>query len=60
MRFVYNEAVAECSRLRELVAQFAACVMDDVWKLDGWLELLREVHDFVVDMVAASKGLIYQ
>ena len=60
VRFVYNEAMVECSKLRELVAQFAACVMDDVWRLDGWLELLREVQDFVVDMVAASKKLAYQ
>lgn len=58
--FVYNEAVVECSKLRELVTQFAACVMDDVWRFDGWLELLREVQNFTVAMFAVSKQLAYQ
>jgi hypothetical protein len=35
-------------------------VVDDVWRLDGWLELLREVQDFAVDMLAASKRVMHQ
>ena len=56
VRFVYHEDLEVCSKLRELLAQFAACVLGDVWGLDGWLELLREVQDFTVDMLAASRG----
>lgn len=49
-----------CGKLRESVAQFAASVVDDVWRLDGRLVLLREVQDFAVDMLAASKGVLHQ
>lgn len=55
-RFVYSEEIGNCSKLQQLVAQFAACVFDDVWILDGWVELLREVQNFAVDTVAASRS----
>jgi len=50
VRYVYSRVARGCE-LRLLVAQFAACVIEDVSGLEGWPALLHEVPDFTVDLV---------
>jgi hypothetical protein len=50
VRYVYGRTAQGC-QLRLLVAQFAACVVEDVCGLEGWSVLLHEVPDFVADLV---------
>ncbi|KAK7398513.1 hypothetical protein QQX98_012106 [Neonectria punicea] len=49
VRFIYGSCEGE--KLRLLVAQFAACVVEDVSQLEGWDELLTEVPAFAVGLV---------
>src|SRR3569833_2828116 len=51
VRYVYDDRTVAGCKLRQLVAQFAACVVEDVSGLGGWLELLNEVPDFASDFV---------
>ncbi|KAI3326629.1 hypothetical protein HD806DRAFT_412263 [Xylariaceae sp. AK1471] len=50
VRYVYGHTAQGC-RLRLLVAQFAACVVEDVCGLEGWSALLHDMPDFVTDLV---------
>ena len=52
VRYVYNDCTTAESQLRQLVAQFAACVVEDVGGLEGWRLLLNEVPDFAVDLLS--------
>jgi hypothetical protein len=47
---VYSNSTAK-SQLRQLVAGFAACVVEDVCVLEGWTTLFNEVPDFAADLV---------
>ena len=40
-----------------LVAQFAACVVEDVCGLEGWSVLFHDVPDFVADFPHPSSVL---
>ncbi|KAK3389613.1 hypothetical protein B0H63DRAFT_556738 [Podospora didyma] len=51
IRYVYDERTIRGYQLRELVIQFAACVVEDVLGLAGWLELLDEVPKFAADLI---------
>jgi hypothetical protein len=51
VRYVYGDRMARGCRLRLLVAQFAACVVEDVSGLDDWLMLMNETPDFGADLV---------
>jgi len=51
VRYVYDCHTIGGRLLRNLMAQFAACVVEDVSCLDGWRELLNEMPDFTVDLV---------
>ncbi|KAH7129640.1 hypothetical protein B0J13DRAFT_453481, partial [Dactylonectria estremocensis] len=51
VRFVYGGCTVEGDKLRLLVAQFAACVVEDISHLEGWYELLTEIPAFAVDLV---------
>jgi hypothetical protein len=50
VRYVYDQAARGC-QLRLLVAQFAACVFEDVSGLEGWPMLLNGVPDFAAELV---------
>ncbi|KAM5357288.1 hypothetical protein ACJZ2D_016425 [Fusarium nematophilum] len=51
VRYVYkNCPTGEC-RLTQIVAQYAACVAEDVCGLKGWSILLKEVPNFAADLV---------
>ncbi|KAK3943776.1 hypothetical protein QBC46DRAFT_417847 [Diplogelasinospora grovesii] len=51
VRYVYGNRTAEECRLQRVVAQFAACVVEDVRDFEGWSGLLNEVPDFTIDLV---------
>ncbi|CVL00271.1 uncharacterized protein FMAN_09778 [Fusarium mangiferae] len=51
VRFVYNGCTVEGDDLRLILAQFAACVSEEVCLLGGWYELIAEVPSFVVDVM---------
>lgn len=51
VRYVYGNHTAGGCQLRQLVAQFTACVVEDVSGLEGWSTLLKEVPDFAADLV---------
>ena len=51
VRYVYGNCTTGESQLRQLVAHFAACVVEDVSGLEGWSALLKEVPHFAVDLV---------
>jgi len=51
VRYVYDERTMVGCQLRLLVAQFAACVVEDVEALDEWPALVNEVPDFAVDLM---------
>lgn len=53
VQYVYNECDTSDSTLRLLVAEFAACVLEDVSKLEGWKGLLTDVPTFKVDLGGA-------
>lgn len=61
VRYVYSDReTAEC-QLRQVVAEFAAFVVEDVRGLEGWSMLLNEVRDFATNLVkqtTKSNGLI--
>ena len=49
-RYVYGNTMTG-SKLRLVLAHFAACVVEDVQLLEGWPLLLNDVPDFGVDLV---------
>jgi hypothetical protein len=51
VRHVYNDCTTAESQLRQAVAEFAACVVEDVGGLEGWRLLLTEVPGFAVDLL---------
>ncbi|EXL41494.1 hypothetical protein FOCG_16298 [Fusarium oxysporum f. sp. radicis-lycopersici 26381] len=51
IRFVYSSCHIQGGKLRRILANFAACVLEDVCLLEGWHELITEVPSFAVDMV---------
>lgn len=51
VRYAYDSHPAGGSQLTQVVAQFAACVVEDVSGLEGWSTLLKEVPDFAADLV---------
>ncbi|KAH8889960.1 hypothetical protein GQ53DRAFT_651444, partial [Thozetella sp. PMI_491] len=51
VRYVYANRTAGRCRLERLVAQFAACMVEDVMDFEGWSGLLHEVPDFTTDLV---------
>lgn len=51
VRFVYGSCTVEGDKLRHVMAQFAACIIEDVCLLEGWHKLMTEVPSFAVDMV---------
>lgn len=51
VRYVYSNCMTADGQLRRLVAEFAACVVEDVCSLEGWSVLLNEVPDFAADLV---------
>jgi len=50
LRYVYDNTVAGC-QLRLLVAQFAACVVEDVTAMEEWVAMLNDVPDFAGDLI---------
>ncbi|KAH8889957.1 hypothetical protein GQ53DRAFT_842496 [Thozetella sp. PMI_491] len=50
VRYVYGNSAAG-SQLRRLVAEFAACVVEDVSSLEGWPVLLEDMPAFAADLV---------
>ncbi|RYO78286.1 hypothetical protein DL766_009513 [Monosporascus sp. MC13-8B] len=50
VRYVYADSTAGC-QLRQLLATFAACVVEDVSCLEGWQALLDEVPEFMKDLL---------
>jgi hypothetical protein len=51
VRFIYNSCTTEGDHLRRVLAQFAACVFEDVYLLGGWNELTAEVPSFTTDVL---------
>lgn len=51
MRCVYDERTIKGCQLRQLVVQFATCVVEDVLGLAGWLQLLDDVPTFAADLI---------
>ncbi len=51
VRYVYGNRTDRGCQLRRLVAEFAACVVEDVNDLEGWTMLLEEVPTFTADLV---------
>jgi len=51
VRYMYNEHTIKGGQLRQLVVQFAACVVEDVLGLAGWLQLLDDVPTFAADLI---------
>ncbi|KAM5353037.1 hypothetical protein ACJZ2D_017087 [Fusarium nematophilum] len=51
VRYVYNHATSGPLKIQQLIAQFAACVVEDVSDLEGWSSLLNEVPRFAADLV---------
>jgi hypothetical protein len=51
VRYVYSHCMAGDVKLCHILAQFAACVVEDVCLLDGWYELITEVPCFAKDLV---------
>ncbi|KAJ4248086.1 hypothetical protein NW762_012856 [Fusarium torreyae] len=49
VRFVYDRCTIDGDSLRHVLAQFAACMFEDVRYLGGWHELITEVPSFAVD-----------
>ncbi|KAK9443822.1 nucleoporin FG repeat region domain-containing protein [Metarhizium brunneum] len=50
VQFVYKECDTCDSSLRLLIAGFAACVIEDVSRLEGWRGLLTDVPAFKADL----------
>ncbi|KAK9444609.1 nucleoporin FG repeat region domain-containing protein [Metarhizium brunneum] len=50
VQFVYKECDTRDSSLRLLIAGFAACVIEDVSRLEGWRGLLTDVPAFKADL----------
>ncbi|OAQ69260.1 nucleoporin FG repeat region domain-containing protein [Pochonia chlamydosporia 170] len=50
VQFVYKECDTRDSSLRLLIAGFAACVIEDVSRLEGWRGLLTDVPAFRADL----------
>lgn len=51
VRYVYSDRTTAGCQLERLVAEFAACVVEDVCGLEGWSALLNEVPDFAADLI---------
>jgi hypothetical protein len=51
LHYVYGNCTDRGCRLRRLLAEFAACVVEDVSGLERWLMLLEEVPAFAADLV---------
>lgn len=51
VRYVYSDRMTAGYQLQQLVAEFAACVVEDVCGLEGWSALLNEVPDFAAGLV---------
>jgi hypothetical protein len=49
IRYIYNSPVTGC--LRQIVAEFAACMVEDVSGLEGWQAMLQEVPEFTADLL---------
>ncbi|RBA10335.1 hypothetical protein FPRO05_04924 [Fusarium proliferatum] len=56
VRYVYGSCIAEEEGLSHVLAQFAACVVEDICLLDGWHELITEVPSFARNMICHSVG----
>ncbi|KAF5126263.1 hypothetical protein E5D57_010959 [Metarhizium anisopliae] len=52
VRYVYIDCTAENPALQQLVARFAVCLVEDVLRLEGWAELLKQMPSFAVDLIA--------
>lgn len=52
VRYVYNHLTEEGYPIRQLVAQFATCVVEDISGLEGWSSLLSEVPRFATDLIS--------
>ncbi|KAI1319110.1 hypothetical protein F5Y16DRAFT_391196 [Xylariaceae sp. FL0255] len=50
VRYIYTNTVGQC-QLREIVASFAACVIADVFALEGWKALLENTPGFMMDLI---------
>ncbi|KAH8768422.1 hypothetical protein F5883DRAFT_554555 [Diaporthe sp. PMI_573] len=50
VRYVYSRTVPGC-QLRLLLAQFAACAVEDVSGLEGWSALVNETPGFGADLI---------
>ena len=51
---VYSDRTTAGCQLQRLVAEFAACVVEDVCGLEGWSALLNEVPDFAAALRRTS------
>ncbi|KAL8376499.1 hypothetical protein RB595_007542 [Gaeumannomyces hyphopodioides] len=51
VRYVYGNQRTEGCQPRQLVAAFAACVVEDVSGLEGWPMLLEEIPAFAADLI---------
>ncbi|KAF5675928.1 hypothetical protein FDENT_9646 [Fusarium denticulatum] len=62
VRYVYGSCITEEEEgerrggLCHVLAQFAACVVEDVCLLDGWHELVTEVPSFARDMISMASS----
>ncbi|KAI1318802.1 hypothetical protein F5Y16DRAFT_391563 [Xylariaceae sp. FL0255] len=50
VRYVYTNT-SGCCKLRQVVASFSACIVEDVGALEGWKVLLADMPDFTIDLV---------
>lgn len=51
VRYVYGDRTAGGRQLRRLVAEFAACLVEDVGSLEGWHLLLKDAPAFAADLI---------
>ncbi|KAM3537532.1 hypothetical protein ARSEF1564_009548 [Beauveria bassiana] len=52
LSYLYRSRAGD-NALQLLIAQFAACIVDDVRNLDSWAELMKDVPAFHYDLVHA-------
>lgn len=52
VRYVYNDCTADNRTLQHLVAQFAACLVEDVTGFKHWTGLLTQVPAFAIDLIS--------
>lgn len=58
VRYVYGIYPGQGYQLKEVVAHFAACVVEDVSGFEGWSMLLKEIPDFAADLITQMSGRI--